>query len=444
MSDLPKGWASAALQELAGPAGLMDDGDWIESKDQDPNGDVRLIQLADIGDGHFANKSSRFLTNAKAIELRCTFLQPSDLLIARMPDPLGRSCIFPYIGLPAVTAVDVCIWRPTSGTVDARWLMHFVNSPEVRESIQSQASGTTRRRISGGNLKRLPIPVPPAEEQRRLVARLDSLRARSSRARQELDHIPKLIERYKQAILAKGFSGSDDAEEVALGDLIADGPQNGLYLPKSQYGDGTPILRIENYGFDGAEPMTAWSRVKIKSDIAAKYALAPGDIVINRVNSPSHLGKSLLVLDAHVPAVFESNMMRMRLSDSVLPEYVQLFLGSEMGRKQLIADAKWAVNQASINQGDVCRIIVPLPSIATQSRVIAEIRVAMAWLDKIATEHARAEHLLPKLDQAVLAKAFRGELVPQDPNDEPASVLLERIKAARAGKAPEKRRRPKS
>lgn len=444
MSDLPKGWASAALQELAGPAGLMDDGDWIESKDQDPNGDVRLIQLADIGDGHFANKSSRFLTNAKAIELRCTFLQPSDLLIARMPDPLGRSCIFPYIGLPAVTAVDVCIWRPTSGTVDARWLMHFVNSPEVRESIQSQASGTTRRRISGGNLKRLPIPVPPAEEQRRLVARLDSLRARSSRARQELDHIPKLIERYKQAILAKGFSGSDDAEEVALGDLIADGPQNGLYLPKSQYGDGTPILRIENYGFDGAEPMTAWSRVKIESDIAAKYALAPGDIVINRVNSPSHLGKSLLVLDAHVPAVFESNMMRMRLSDSVLPEYVQLFLGSEMGRKQLIADAKWAVNQASINQGDVCRIIVPLPSIATQSRVIAEIRVAMAWLDKIATEHARAEHLLPKLDQAVLAKAFRGELVPQDPNDEPASVLLERIKAARAGKAPEKRRRPKS
>jgi type I restriction enzyme S subunit len=322
--------------------------------------------------------------------------------------------------------------------------MHFVNSPEVRESIQSQASGTTRRRISGGNLKRLPIPVPPAEEQRRLVARLDSLRARSSRARQELDHIPKLIERYKQAILAKGFSGSDDAEEVALGDLIADGPQNGLYLPKSQYGDGTPILRIENYGFDGAEPMTAWSRVKIESDIAAKYALAPGDIVINRVNSPSHLGKSLLVLDAHVPAVFESNMMRMRLSDSVLPEYVQLFLGSEMGRKQLIADAKWAVNQASINQGDVCRIIVPLPSIATQSRVIAEIRVAMAWLDKIATEHARAEHLLPKLDQAVLAKAFRGELVPQDPNDEPASVLLERIKAARAGKAPEKRRRPKS
>ncbi len=444
MSDLPKGWASAALQELAGPAGLMDDGDWIESKDQDPNGDVRLIQLADIGDGHFANKSSRFLTNAKAIELRCTFLQPSDLLIARMPDPLGRSCIFPDIGLPAVTAVDVCIWRPTSGTVDARWLMHFVNSPEVRESIQSQASGTTRRRISGGNLKRLPIPVPPAEEQRRLVARLDSLRARSSRARQELDHIPKLIERYKQAILAKGFSGSDDAEEVALGDLIADGPQNGLYLPKSQYGDGTPILRIENYGFDGAEPMTAWSRVKIESDIAAKYALAPGDIVINRVNSPSHLGKSLLVLDAHVPAVFESNMMRMRLSDSVLPEYVQLFLGSEMGRKQLIADAKWAVNQASINQGDVCRIIVPLPSIATQSRVIAEIRVAMAWLDKIATEHARAEHLLPKLDQAVLAKAFRGELVPQDPNDEPASVLLERIKAARAGKAPEKRRRPKS
>src|ERR1022692_1462760 len=113
MSDLlPARWRLLTVASLSGSGGLMVDGDWIETKDQDPRGKVRLIQLADIGDGAFLNKSSRFLTKAKAIELGCTFLEPGDVLIARMPDPLGRACIFPGVGCQAVTAVDVCIWRP--------------------------------------------------------------------------------------------------------------------------------------------------------------------------------------------------------------------------------------------------------------------------------------------------------------------------------------------
>ena len=74
--------------------GLFNDGDWVETKDQDPDGDVRLIQLADIGDGVFRNRSQRFLTSDKAAELGCTFLERGDLLIARMPKPLVR--LYPF------------------------------------------------------------------------------------------------------------------------------------------------------------------------------------------------------------------------------------------------------------------------------------------------------------------------------------------------------------
>src|SRR6266581_2115330 len=80
--------------------GLFVDGDWVESKDQDPDGEVRLIQLADIGDGIFRNRSSRFLTLEKAKELRRTFLEPEDVLIARMPERLGRACTFPSANFP--------------------------------------------------------------------------------------------------------------------------------------------------------------------------------------------------------------------------------------------------------------------------------------------------------------------------------------------------------
>ena len=98
MSDLgkyplPKGWTWATIPDLVGETGVFVDGDWVESIDQDPSGNVRLIQLADVGDGVYRDKSERFMTKAKAEELRCTFLNEGDVLIARMPDPLGRELI---------------------------------------------------------------------------------------------------------------------------------------------------------------------------------------------------------------------------------------------------------------------------------------------------------------------------------------------------------------
>jgi type I restriction enzyme S subunit len=196
MNEIPEGWSVATLSGLAGNNGMMTDGDWIESKDQDPKGSVRLIQLADIGDGSFLDRSLRFLTEAKAAELRCTFLKQGDLLIARMPDPLGRACIFPGLNQSSVTAVDICIWRTGDQRTDPRWLMYAINSSPVRDRIAALAGGTTRQRVSGGNLKRLEIPTPPFSEQRRIVAKLNSLLARSKSAREELARIPRLVERY--------------------------------------------------------------------------------------------------------------------------------------------------------------------------------------------------------------------------------------------------------
>jgi type I restriction enzyme, S subunit len=111
MREAPDGWTRSDIEQLAGVTGLTTDGDWIESKDQDPNGAVRLIQLADIGDGEFRDRSARFVTSETARRLNCTFIEPGDLLIARMPDPIGRACIFPGVGRPAITAVDVFVWR---------------------------------------------------------------------------------------------------------------------------------------------------------------------------------------------------------------------------------------------------------------------------------------------------------------------------------------------
>jgi len=122
---LPPDWSFATVNDLIGGEGVFVDGDWVESKDQDPDGDVRLIQLADIGDGEYRNRSSRFLTYDKAVELRCTFLKKGDVLIARMPDPLGRACIYPGDSKESVTVVDVAVVRSKNGDFSHRWLMYL-------------------------------------------------------------------------------------------------------------------------------------------------------------------------------------------------------------------------------------------------------------------------------------------------------------------------------
>ena len=153
---------------------LFADGDWIESKDQDPNGEIRLIQLADIGDGFFINKSSKYINSDTAKRLKCTFLEKNDVLVARMPDPLGRACIFPLDERNKyITAVDVCIIR-TKENCHSKYLQYCLNSKNVRNSIERQKTGTTRERITRKKLGDIDIPLPPLEQQKKIASILDA------------------------------------------------------------------------------------------------------------------------------------------------------------------------------------------------------------------------------------------------------------------------------
>ncbi len=166
-------WQTVTLSEAVGD-GFFIDGDWVESKDQDPNGDVRLIQLADVGINRFVDKSHRFMTSDAAKRLRCTMLEPGDILVARMPDPIGRACIFPGDSKPCATVVDVCIIRPNTQISNPRFLVHLFNSPRFQQEVAQFVTGTTRQRISRGNLNKIPFPLPPVPEQERIAARLDA------------------------------------------------------------------------------------------------------------------------------------------------------------------------------------------------------------------------------------------------------------------------------
>ena len=224
--NLPPGWTLATIEDLVGKGGVFIDGDWVESKDQDPEGDVRLIQLADVGDGEYRNKSARFLTYERAIQLGCTFLQKGDVLIARMPDPLGRACIFPGDSKPAVTVVDVAIVRSANGEFNHRWLMYFVNAPAFRTAVASMQSGSTRKRISRGNLSKISLPVPPLDQQKRIVAEIEKQFSRLDEGINNLKRVKANLKRYKAAVLKAAVEGRLVETEAQRARRAAQGSTN--------------------------------------------------------------------------------------------------------------------------------------------------------------------------------------------------------------------------
>jgi type I restriction enzyme S subunit len=194
-------------------------------------------QLADVGDGDFRDRSSRYMTMESAVRLNCTFLEPGDVLIARMPDPIGRACIFPDIAQPAVTAVDVMIWRTDNQLASAEWFVRWINSPSSRATMADRAGGTTRQRIAGGQVKQIELPLPPLAEQRRIVAKLDLLTARLDRARAEIDRISVLSNKIRESVFFREFPVSHE-RKLRLGEALED-IRYGT-SKKCGYGEGLP------------------------------------------------------------------------------------------------------------------------------------------------------------------------------------------------------------
>ncbi|MEU4567326.1 hypothetical protein [Micromonospora sp. NPDC023956] len=438
MSDLPDGWEWARLDELVGGNGVFTDGDWVESKDQDPNGEVRLTQLADVGEGEFRDRSSRSLTLSKARELRCTFLEAGDVLVARMPEPLGRACIYPEADRLAVTVVDVCIIRCRH--VDARWLMWWLNSPLVRRQVYGYQAGTTRKRISRNNLAKVVVPVPPFNEQNRIVAVLEGYLSRLDVAARQLRQTTARADRLREAWRQRVENDCQGDEVVRLGDLLAAPLRNGHSAPAAP--DGvvrtltlTAVTRSEFV--DDFTKMTSADPRRVSG-----LWLEPGDILIQRSNTPDLVGTAALYKGPENWAIFPDLLIRVRLRNDVLPEFVTLLLQAPSARRYFRSRAKGlAGSMPKIDQQAIHDFEVRLPTLDRQAELVRRFDEVATLSGKVWKICQRSVDRVGQLRASLFNEALSGRLVPQDPNDEPASELLARIRAERAVSVPKQRTR---
>lgn len=344
--------------------------------------------------------------------------------------------------------------------IPQRFLTYLLNSIDWMPYV----SGTTRLKLSQAGMQRVEIPLPPLPEQHRIVAKLDTLFECTRQAREELEDIPKLIEHYKQAILAAAFRGELTADwrtkhqPAQVHDNISgiDGRTGQLPgIPDvwgwtsidaiSQVSGGltknaqrrelnqkVPYLRVANV-YANELRLDEVKEIGCTDSELAKTQLQQGDLLVVEGNgSIEQIGRVAIWDGSITPCSHQNHIIRVRPNEQVISPYILFWMISPLGRQYIerVASSSSGLHTLSISK--VSGLAIPVCTIDEQKEVVRHIEEAFNWLDTVLDEATSAMRLFDHLEQATLAKAFRGELVPQDPDDEPASVLLERIRANRS------------
>ena len=169
---LPESWAVTALYELTTSL-TLNDGDWILSENMSPTGTVKLIQLGSVGYMDYLDKGFKYLSQAMFEQLKCTPIYPGHMLINRLLGERLCACLLPQIEGTLITTVDTC-WVAPSEYYNLRYLLYVISSREFQSQVFLNSAGSTRKRISKGNLVQIPFALPPLAEQRRIVIAIET------------------------------------------------------------------------------------------------------------------------------------------------------------------------------------------------------------------------------------------------------------------------------
>lgn len=364
---------------------------------------------------------------------------------------------------------NIGLFKKNESAIKPKYLKYWLESNIFWKIIEDEdfIKGSTQKFISLNHLRNIPIPLPPLNEQRRIVAKLDSLLARTRKAREELEKIGKLCDRYKQAVLSAAFRGDLTADwrknhpQLTLDEefISFTNDERGWVICKAE-----DVCIVESGSTPKGKPFTVSGDIpylkvyniveqKLNFDYEPQFIPydvhqktlkrsinLPGDVLINIVGLP--LGKVAIVTDQFNEWNINQALVIFRPKTGIATNYLYYFLRKGYFFRKIEHRTKGSVGQVNISLTQCRNCLVPIPSREEQTEIVHRVEKLFKSIDATQQETQKALKLCDRLEQATLAKAFRGELVPQDPDDEPASVLLDRIAAEKqqTAKPPKKSR----
>jgi type I restriction enzyme S subunit len=365
---------------------------------------------------------------------------------------------------------SVAVLKIDHGLLEAKFLKHYITSPDGSRSLLGGMTGTAIRRIILRQINEATLPLPPLAEQKRIVSKIEELFSELDAGEESLRRARRQLGLYRQSLLKQAFEGKLTApwriqnphllESFAADDEIsADELGTFAELPASwrytrlgrfiQQIDAGKSFRCEErrpkpneigvakvsavtWGqYDEAESKTCIDPAKVNPS----YFIREGDFLLSRANTIELVGACVLVRRVTQPIMLSDKTLRLSIDDE-RKSFILQYLRSHQGRREI--EKRSTGNQESmrnIGQERIRSIVIPECTLPEQREIVRLLDEQFTVIEQNEREIDAALKRSAALRQSILKKAFTGQLVPQDPTDEPASALLERIQMERHASA---------
>lgn len=337
---------------------LFTDGDWIETKDQSDEG-IRLIQTGNIGEGVFLEKinKERYITEGTFKRLNCTEVFPEDILISRLPEPVGRGCIIPNKTERMITAVDCTICRLKNNLIDNQYFCYYINSPAYYKQLNQNVTGTTRKRISRKNLGNVEIKLPDKTRQLEIVSHLNIISSILNNKRKEL----QLLNDLTKARFVEMFGGKK--RYMIMQDfcsIITDG----THQPPKFAPEGIPFIFVSNIVEDKVTyNTTKFIDQNTYDELIKRTPIEIGDILLSTVGSYGHPA----VVKTEKKFLFQRHIAYLKpRKDIINSTYLHSAILSQDAQRQIEESVK-GIAQKTLNLSEIKKMRIPVPCLQEQN-----------------------------------------------------------------------------
>ena len=400
----------AVLEKRLGDVVDVQSGFAFKSSEYSDSGHF-LIRIANVQDGYLSLEKPKYVAlNAKTKRFE---LRAGDILTS-LTGNVGRVAKVEPEHLPAALNQRVArlVPKPDAG-IDAQYLLRFLHSSAFSGFLEERAHGAAQANVSPSVIGEIPIPLPPLEEQQRIVAVLDETFEGLARARA---HAEANLQNARELFAAELFqvfenelpATSDKTfEEITSESLI------GLVRSKKEQGLDRQYdyVKMQNIGNDDRYLGAVVDRVDCSPSEEARFRLERGDLLFNTRNSRELVGKSCVIeQDFDRPTVFNNNIMRVRFFSEIYPRYVALAFRSGPVKEQLEAMKSGTTSVVAIYHKSLKKLRLPVPEYAKQRTLVERFDELDGAVQRVIQSYEMQIKDIDDLRQSLLQKAFAGEL----------------------------------
>jgi type I restriction enzyme, S subunit len=414
--ELPKGWVETKLGIIAewGSGGTPN-----RNESKYYKGSIPWIKTGDLNDSIIL-EASEYITELGLQKSSAKIFPIGAIIIAMYGATIGKTAV---LGIDASTN-QACGVAKVSKIVLPEFLHYYLKSE--KQNFIEKGKGGAQPNISQTVIKEHPFPLPPLPTQHRIVSKLDTLFGHLDALKTRLDRIPQLLKTFRQSVLTQAVTGNAE-DYIELGDYEIDiqtGPFGSALHKEDYIVNGIPVINPSHI-IDGKiipDNEVAVSTNKLKE--LSRWILEDGDVILGR---RGEMGRAAVYTEKDQKMICGTGSLVLKKSNRMDSNFLLHYLRCPFTISFLETNSVGST-MVNLNQKIVRSIPIPNLDIKEQQQRIEMIESLFAKADRIEAQYQNLKAKIEQLPQALLAKAFRGELVEQLPGDGDARELLEEIK----------------